>query len=95
MNNQTCNTVGALPVCSKKVTELFYVTHPKAPKALLGPFLTEVDAEAGRVVMRSADAMVTSCLVDSIDVLTYWFARNNGQVCRAFAGADRREVSHE
>ena len=95
MNNQTCNTVGALPVCSKKVTELFYVTHPKAPKALLGPFLTEVDAEAGRVVLRSADAMVTSCLVDSIDVLTYWFARNNGQVCRAFAGADRREVSHE
>ena len=95
MNNQTCNTVGALPVCSKKVTELFCVAHPKAPKALLGPFLTEVDAEAGRVVMRSADAMVTSCLVDSIDELTYWFARNNGQVCRAFAGADRREVSHE
>ena len=95
MNNQTCNTVGALPACPKKVTELFYLCHPKVVKALLGPFLTEVDAEAGRVVMRSADAMVTSCLVDSIDELTYWFARNNGQVCRAFAGADRREVSHE
>ena len=95
MNNQTCNTVGALPACSKKATELWYVTHPKAPKALLGPFLTEVDAEAGRVVMRSADAMVTSCLVDSIDDITYWHAANNGQVCRAFAGADRREVSHE
>ena len=36
--------------CLKKATELFYVTHPKAPKALLGPFLTEADAECGRVV---------------------------------------------
>ncbi len=59
MNNQTCNTVGALPACPKKATELWYVTHPKAPKALLGPFLTEADAECGRVVMRSADAVVT------------------------------------
>lgn len=95
MNNQTCNTAGALPACSKKVTELFYVTHPKAPKALLGPFLTEADAECGRVVMRSADAVVTACLVDSIDELTYWHGVNNGQVCRAFAGADRQGVNHE
>ena len=53
--------------CLKKATELFYVTHPKVPKALLGPFLTEADAECGRVVMRSAGAQVTACLVDSID----------------------------
>lgn len=40
--------------CPNKATELFYVTHPKAPKALLGPFLSQADAECGRVVMRSA-----------------------------------------
>ena len=51
--------------CLKKAIELFYVTHPKVPKALLGPFLSEADAECGRVVMRNADAQVTTCLVDS------------------------------
>ena len=81
--------------CLKKATELFYITHPKVPKALLGPFLTEADAECGRVVMHSAGAQVTACLVDSIDDITHWHCVNNGQVCRAFAGADRREVSHE
>ncbi|WP_443701269.1 hypothetical protein [Pseudomonas sp.] len=95
MNNQTCNTVGALPACPKKVTELFYLCHPKTAKALLGPFLSQADAECGRVVMRSADAVVTACLIDSLDDLTYWFAVNNGQVVRAFAGADRQGVSHE
>ena len=95
MNNQTCNTVGTPKACPKRVTELFYVTHPKAPKAMLGPFLTAADAECGRVVMRSADAQVTACLVDSIDELTYWHGVNNGQVCRAFAGADRQGVNHE
>ena len=80
--------------CPEKATELFYVSHPKAAKALLGPFLTQADAECGRVVMRSAGAQVTACLVDGIDDITYWHGVNNGQVCRAFAGADRREVSH-
>ncbi|MBF4557169.1 hypothetical protein H7698_13880 [Pseudomonas sp. p50] len=80
--------------CPKKATELFYVTHPKVPKALLGPFLTEADAECGRVVMRSAGAQVTACLVDSIDDITHWHGVNNGQVCRAFADANRREVHH-
>ena len=94
MNNQTCKTAGTPKACPKKATELFYVTHPKAPKALLGPFLTEADAEAGRIVMRSTDAVVTACLVDSIDDITRWHGVNNGRVCRAFAGADRREVSH-
>ena len=95
MNNQTCNTVGALPACPKKATELWYVTHPKAPKALLGPFLTEADAECGRVVMRSADAVVTACLVGSIDDIAHGHGVNNGRVCRAFAGADRSGVNHE
>ncbi|MQT89474.1 hypothetical protein [Pseudomonas helleri] len=81
--------------CPEKAKELWYVTHPKVPKALLGPFLTEADAECGRIVMRSADAVVTACLVDSIDEITYWHGANNGKVCRAFAGADRREVGHE
>ena len=80
--------------CPKKATNLFYVTHPNVPKALLGPFLTEADAEFGRVVIRSAGAQVTACLVDSIDDITHWHGVNNGQVCRTFAGADRREVHH-
>ena len=80
--------------CPKKATELFYVSHPKAQRALLGPFLSQADAECGRVVMRSADAVVTACLVDSIDDITRWHGVNNGQVCRAFVGADRREASH-
>lgn len=80
--------------CPNKTTELFYVSHPKADRALLGPFLSQADAECGRVVMRSADAVVTSSLVDSLDELTYWHAVNNGQVCRAFAGASSMEVCH-
>ncbi|WP_256816179.1 MULTISPECIES: hypothetical protein [Pseudomonas] len=77
----------------KKAIELFYVSHPKAERALLGPFLSQAEAECGRVVLRSADAVVTACLVESLDELAYWHAVNNGQVCRAFAGAEG--VSHE
>jgi len=80
--------------CQKKAAELWFVTHPKVPKALLGPFLTEADAECGRVVMRSAGAQVTACLVDSIDDITRWHGVNNGHVCRAFARADHRDVGH-
>lgn len=94
MDNQTCKTAGTPKACPKKAIEIWFVTHPKVPKALLGPFLTEADAEAGRVVMRSADAVVTACLVDSIDHITHWHAVNNGRVCRAFAGADRLGVNH-
>ncbi|MBM6445284.1 hypothetical protein JQF37_16865 [Pseudomonas sp. MIL9] len=94
MNNQTCKTAGAHSAYPKKATHLFFVTHPKVPKTLLGPFLTEADAEAGRVVMRSADAVVTACPVESIDHITHWYAMNNGRVCRAFAGADRLGVNH-
>lgn len=90
-NGATASTGSA---CPKKATELFYVIHPKVPKALLGPFLTVADAECGRVVMRSADAQVKTCLVDSIDDIIHWHGVNNGKVCRAFAGADRREVHH-
>ncbi|MBJ9978426.1 hypothetical protein IAE35_23855 [Pseudomonas sp. S75] len=79
--------------CPKKATELFYVSHPKAERALLGPFLSQADAECGRLVLRSTDALVTACLVDSLDEMTYWHAANNGQVCRAFAGT--LGVSHE
>lgn len=93
MNNQTCKTAGTPKACPKKATELFYVTHPKVPKALLGPFLTEADAECGRVVMRSAGAQVTACLVDAIDDITRWHGVNNGNVCRAFAAAEG--VNHE
>lgn len=80
--------------CPKKATELFYVSHPKAEWALLGPFLSKADAECGRVVLRSSEATVTACLVESLGELTYWHAANNGQVCRAFAGAASTEVRH-
>ena len=80
--------------CPKKATELFYVSHPKAERALLGQFLSKADAECGRVVLRSSEATVTACLVESLDELTYWHAANNGQVCRAFAGAVSTEVRH-
>jgi hypothetical protein len=94
MKIQNGASASTLSACPQKACELFFVTHPKAPKALLGPFLSEADAECGRVIMRSADAQVTACLVDSIDAITHWHGLNNGRVCRAFAGADRREVSH-
>jgi len=87
MIKTTCKKAGTPKACPKKVTKLWYVTHPKVPKALLGPFMTETDAECGRVVMRSADALVTACLIDSLDDLTYWHAVNNGRICRVFAGA--------
>ena len=79
--------------CPTKATELFYVSHPKVERALLGPFLSQSDAECGRVVLRSPDVVVTACLIDSLDDLTYWHAVNNGQVCRAFAAAEG--VNHE
>ncbi|MNP32756.1 hypothetical protein D3C76_1259560 [compost metagenome] len=85
-NFQHCQSAVTLSACLKNVTELFYVTHPKLPKALLGPFLTEADAECGRVVMRSADTVVTACQVRLIDESIYRHAVNNGRVCRAFAG---------
>jgi len=93
-NFQRCQQAATAPACLEKGAELFYVTHPKAPRALLGPFLSQADAECGRAVMRSAGAVVTACLVDSLDDLTRWHAENNGQVVRAFAGAERREVNH-
>lgn len=92
-NFQNCLSAVAGSAFPKKATELFYVSHPRAERALLGPFLSHADAECGRVVLRSAKAVVTACLVDSLDELTYWHAVNNGQVCRAFAGA--KGVGHE
>ena len=87
MIKTTCKKAGKPKACPKKVTDLFYVTHPKAPRPLMGPFLAEADAECGRVIMRSTDAMVTTCPVGSIDDITHRHAANNGRICRAFAGA--------
>ncbi|MNF92792.1 hypothetical protein D3C84_754460 [compost metagenome] len=71
--------------------KLFYVTHPKVPKALLGPFLTEADAQCGVAIMRSPGAMVMSVRVDHLDDIARGHAVNNGKVCRAFAGGGHRE----
>ncbi|AZD52179.1 hypothetical protein C4K19_0361 [Pseudomonas chlororaphis subsp. aurantiaca] len=94
MKTQNGASASTGSACPKKAIELFYVTHPKMPKTLLGPFLTEADAEFGRVVMRSAGAQVTACLVDAIDDITHWHGVNNGQACRAFADAGGWEVEH-
>ena len=77
--------------CPEKVTELFYVTHPKATRAMLGPFLTLAEAELGVLVMRSSGAVVTSSMVDHLDDFTRWHAVNNGQVVSVFAGSARHE----
>ena len=95
MNVQNGALASAGSACPEKATELFYVTHPKVEKPLLGPFLSRGDAEFGRTVLRSSDAVVMARPVKAIDEMTYWHAVNNGQVCRAFAGADRQGGAHE
>lgn len=71
--------------CLKKATTLFFVSHPKCAKPLLGPFLTAADAEYGRQVMGSPDATVTSSQAE-VDHITWWRAKNNGDVVRTFVG---------
>lgn len=75
--------------CPKKAIELFFVTHPKAPRPLLGPFLNADDADYARQIMRSADAQVSTVAVESIDQLTRWRAESNGQVIRLFASSSQ------
>lgn len=75
--------------CLEKVIQLYYVTHPRALKPLLGPFLSPSDAECGLSVIRSKDASVSSKSVDSLDQLTRWQAINNGEIVRLFAGGVR------
>ncbi|AVB13417.1 MULTISPECIES: hypothetical protein [Pseudomonas syringae group] len=91
MNFQNDALASTGSACLKKANELFYVVHAKAPKPLLGPFLTAEDAECGRVVMRSPDATVEARQVGAIDEFTYWHAINNGQVMQAFAAVPARE----
>lgn len=71
--------------CLEKVLQLYYVTHPRAPKPLLGPFLNPGDAECGLTVMRSEGAFVSSKSVDALDQLTHWQTINNGEIVRLFA----------
>lgn len=91
---QQCENALTGSACPEEATELFYVTHPKAARDVLGPFLTHADAEFGRVVLRSADATVSARPVTAIDNMTRWHAVNNGYVCRLFAGASTSEVGH-
>lgn len=88
MNIQKGALAPAGSACPKKVTKLFFVSHPKSPKPLLGPFLTAADAECGRQVMRSEEASVTSSQAE-IDHFTLWHAENNGAVVRAFGGGEK------
>jgi hypothetical protein len=84
MNVQKGALAPAGSACLKKATTLFYVTHSKCAKPLLGPFLTAADAECGRQVMRSEGATVTSSQAE-LDQFTKWHAENNGAVVRVFA----------
>lgn len=84
MNIQTGALAPAGSACLKKATTLFFVSHPKCAKPLLGPFLTAADAECGRQVMRSDGATVTSSQAE-LDHFTKWHAENNGAVVRVFA----------
>lgn len=84
----TCKKVGMPKACPKKVAEMFYMSHSKALKALMEPFLAE--AKSGRVIPRSADAFVTACLTDSTDNLIYWHAVNNRRMCRVPDGTAKR-----
>ncbi|MDF5890708.1 hypothetical protein P4A93_03565 [Pseudomonas syringae pv. syringae] len=69
----------------KKITQLFYVTHNKLSKPVLGPFLSHADAECGLIVIRSKDTAVMAESVKACDHWTYWRAANNGRICRLFA----------
>lgn len=70
--------------CPENVATLFYVTHPKASRTLLGPFLSEADALHGVTVIRSAGAQVEARTVP-LDDVARWHAQNNGDICRALA----------
>lgn len=87
-NFQQCLVALTGSACLGKVTELFFVTHPKVAKPLMGPFLTASEAECGRVVMRSPEALVTSSQVESLDEQTYWRCMNNVAIARTFAGTE-------
>ncbi|EOD9097766.1 MULTISPECIES: hypothetical protein [Pseudomonas] len=83
-------TGSACPENAAQPVELFYVHHPEVSRALLGPFLSRADAECGRKLLRSADAVVRSALVDEVSQSTRWHAWNNGEVCRAFCQRQER-----
>ena len=84
----SCTAQETPKACPTKGTALWFVTHPKMAKPLLGPFLSESDAECGRRVMRSPDAEVTRVGVQSLDDISRWHAQNNGAVMRHFASVE-------
>ena len=75
--------------CQKKACELFYITHPLANNAVLGPFFTLADAECACRLMHDPQASVTSVLIDKISGTAAWQAQNNGLVIRALAASVR------
>lgn len=75
--------------CQKKATELFYITHPLANNAVLGPFLTQSDAECACRLLHDDQVSVTAVLIDQISGTAAWQAKNNGQVIRAMAASAR------
>lgn len=83
IQNGACALTGS--ACPEKVTELFFVIHPKAAKPLFGPFLTFADAEHGRLAICSPGAIVEARQVDTLDELTRVRAEAHGRIMRAFA----------
>lgn len=88
-NHLTCKISRTPKACPEEVTELYFVSHPRASKAVLGPFLSEADADSARRVLRNPSAMITSSLVEHLDKLSHWLAINNGQLMRYFADGAR------
>lgn len=73
--------------CLKKAIELFYVAHPLANDAVLGPFFTLADAECACRLLGDPQAWVTSVLIEQISGTAAWQAQNNGLVIRALAAS--------
>ncbi len=79
--------------CLEKAATLYFVTHPKAPRPLFGPFLSQADAELGLIAIRSAGAVVEARPHYCMDDLTRIRAEAHGRTVRAFM--DRQGVRHD
>ena len=84
MPRQNPRPAGTGSACLKTPTRLFYVTHPKAAKPLLGPFLSKAEAALGLEVMRSPDAVITVVQIPALDATTLRRAEHNANTCRCF-----------
>ncbi|WP_426428602.1 hypothetical protein [Pseudomonas palmensis] len=79
--------------CSEKAIVMFFVTYPKQPYPLLGPFLKSLGVELGRLSSRSRGAVVEAHPVKSLDELPRICAELHGRTLRALIA--RQEVAND